>query len=255
MREYVESAGAHGLTTLGVSDHAPAYWVTGVDHAYPQTQMAVSALPGYVAEARELQTEYVGRIAVRVGIEADFIPEAVPELATLLAASRFDYVLGSVHYVRGRSVFDRARWREEPAEPVFREYYRLVIAAAQTGLFDILAHLSVVEAYAPPMPPDLADELYPEVAAAVAQSGCAVEINTSGYRKMGGDEPFPNRRVLRELARHGVPLTFGSDSHAPDLVGWGRDRVEKLLAEAGVSVAEPVQIATGREPIWAYRTA
>ena len=255
MHDYIESAAAQGVTALGVSDHAPAYWVAGIDHAYPTTQMAVSEMPRYVAEARALQAEYVPRgVSVRVGVEADFIEGCEAELAALLSANPLDYVLGSVHYALGRSVFDRARWREEPAEAAFREYYRLVVAAAQSGLFDILSHLSVIEVYAPPIPAPLAAELYLQVADAVAQSGCAVEINTSGYRKMGGDEPFPNRSLLRELIRRGVPLTFGSDAHVPDLVGFGRERVAALLAELGVAT-EPAQIIVRREPIWVYPTA
>ncbi|MBC7809389.1 MAG: histidinol-phosphatase, partial [Akkermansiaceae bacterium] len=238
-RDYIEAALTQGVASFGVSDHGPAYWVDGVDHAYPQTQMAVSELPGYVAEARDLQSEYEGRIDVRVGVEADFLPDHTAELAALLSMNRFDYVLGSVHYTLGRSVFDRARWQQEDPLTVWRAYYRLVIAAAQSDLFDILSHLTVVEAYSPPLPNAVMNELYPPVAEAIATSGCAVEINTSGYRKMppgqgrSGDEPFPNRVMLRELIRCGVPLTFGSDCHRPQEVGFGRGRVLLLLSELG----------------------
>jgi len=255
MRDYIESARSKGLTTFGVSDHGPAYFMDGVDHAFPQTQMAVSELPRYVAEARELQTEYADRIAVRVGLEADFILERAPDLAVLLEADPLDYVLGSVHYVLGKSVFDRARWRAAPAEPVWRAYYQLVIEAAESGLFDILSHLTVVEAYSPPLPPELADELYVPVADAIGRAGCAVEVNTSGYRKMGGDEPFPNRRMLRHLIGRGVPLTFGSDSHKPDQVAWGRERVESLLAELGVDTSTPSEITLRRGPVRVFPTA
>jgi histidinol-phosphatase (PHP family) len=261
MRDYIEAALVQGVTSFGVSDHGPAYWVDGIDHAYPQTQMAVSEVPAYVAEARALQAEYQGRIDVRVGVEADFVPERTADLAALLSANRFDYVLGSVHYALGRSVFDRLRWRQEDPLAVWRAYYQLIIQAARSGLFDILSHLTVVEAYSPPVPDDVMAELYPPVAEAVAASGCAVEINTSGYRKMPpgpdrtGDEPFPNRVMLRELIRRGVPLTFGSDCHRPSEVGFGRDRVMALLAELGVDTREPIALRIRREPVRVYSTA
>ncbi len=261
MRDYIEAALAQGVSSFGVSDHGPAYWVDGIDHAYPQTQMAVSELPAYAAEARSLQAEYAGRIDVRVGLEADYVPGRVTDLDALLSANEFDYVLGSVHYALGKSVFDRARWRMEDPVTVWREYYRLVIEVAQSGLFDILSHLTVVEAYAPPVPQAVMSELYPPVAEAIAASGCAVEVNTSGYRKMppgpdrSGDEPFPNRVMLRELIRRGVPLTFGSDCHRPEEVGFGRERVLALLAELGVDTGKAVPIIVWREPILGYRTA
>ncbi len=255
LRDYVESAARRGITEIGLSDHAPAYWFDGVNHALPQTQMAVSELPAYVAEARGLQAYCEGTTTVRVGIEADYIPGKESELSALLSADPLDYVLGSVHYVLGRSVFDRARWQDERAETTFRAYYQLVKDAAQSGLFDILSHLSVIECYAPPMPESLQAELYPSVAGAIAASGCAVEVNTSGYRKMGGDEPFPNRVLLHELIRAGVSLTFGSDAHTPEQVGFGGDRVLALLTELGVRTDTPAQITVRREPVWVYQTA
>jgi len=254
MRNYIDQAITLGMRSFGVSDHGPAYFIEGVDHAFPGTQMAVSELPAYVKEAIALKGEYAPRIDVRVGIEADFVEGKEEELAALLAAHPFDYVLGSVHYAYGRSIFARERWAEEEPELVWRDHYRLEALAARSGMFDILSHLTAVEAYSPPLPDSLAAELYPPVADAVAESGCIVEINTSGYRKMGGDEPFPDRRMLRLLRDRGVPLTFGADSHRPPEVGFARDRVLSLLKELGIRTEEPTPVTVRRGALWAYRT-
>jgi histidinol-phosphatase (PHP family) len=234
MSDYIESAISRGLTAFGVSDHGPAYWLPG-DHAQPGTQMACSEVGRYAAEAHELKARYADRIAVRVGIEADYIEGREADLQAILEAHPFDYALGSVHYALGTSIFSRTRWLYEDAAAVYEDYYRQVALAAASGLFDILSHLTAVEAYGPPVTDEQAALWYPPVAEAVAASGCAVEVNTSGYRKMGGDEPFPNRRMLRLLIARGVPLTFGSDCHHPDEVGFGAARVASLLAELGVS--------------------
>lgn len=254
MREYIEAARQLGMHTFGVSDHAPAFWLPG-DDANPGTQMAKSELPCYLSEARQLQAEYAGKIDVRVGMEADYIDLREYELFPFLEANEFDYLLGSVHYTRGVNVFKRDRWQTENAEDTYTDYYRQVVLAARTGLFDILSHLTVVEAYGPPITPTLAERLYNETADAVAEAGCVVEINTSGYRKMEGDEPFPNRAMLRCLIARKVPLTFGSDSHQPAQVGWERDRVCGLLLELGVDPAKgAVPITVRRGPVWAFQT-
>jgi histidinol-phosphatase (PHP family) len=210
--------------------------------------MAISDFPNYVAEARTVQESYKDRIAVRVGLEADYIEGREDDLRALLVAASqpLDYVLGSVHYARGRNIFERKRWEDEDAEETYADYYRLVACAARSGLFDILSHLTAVEAFGPPISEALAARLYPPAADAVAESGCLVEINTSGYRKMGGDEPFPNRRMLRLLVDRGVPLTFGADSHTPSEVGFGRDRAASLLADLGVATKTPVRVASSR---------
>lgn len=253
LREYIQKARALGMTEFGVSDHSPAYWLPG-DHAQPGTQMALSWLSGYVDEAEQLKQEYAPQITVRVGLEADFIEGYEKDLAALLDAHAFDYVLGSVHYALGRTIFRRDWHTLENPEAVFTEYYRLVALAARSGLFDILSHLTAVEAYSPPLSDELAAALYPPVADAVAESGCLVEINTSGFRKMRaedggpGGEPFPNRRMLRLLMERRVPLTFGSDCHHPDEVGYGAAGVFQLLQELGMDPTKTEPHRLGKNP-------
>jgi histidinol-phosphatase (PHP family) len=250
MADYIEAAIASSLVEFGVSDHGPAYFRAG-DHPLPGTQMARSELPHYVREAHELKACYAGRVAVKVGLEADFAPEFEDVCRAMLAAQPFDYVLGSVHWVNGRSIFDRTRWVAEDAGETYAAYYDLLVRAAGSGLFDVLSHLTAVEAYGPPISEELSDRLYSRVADAVAASGCVVEVNTSGYRKLGGDEPFPNRKLLRLLIAAGVPLTFGSDAHRPAEVTFGRERVIALLAELGVDAARAQPVTVRRGPILA----
>jgi histidinol-phosphatase (PHP family) len=237
--EYVEAAQAAGLRRFGLSDHNPAWW-SSHEHPYPGTFMARSALPGYLEEARALQSQYQDTLELSVGLEVDWIDGREVDLARFLDETPLDYALGSVHYCGGKSIFDRRRWATDDPDTVFASYYSLVEKAARSGLFDILSHLTAVEAYAPLQVRKLAHPYYPAVADAVAAGGCLVEINTSGYRKMpadgyyAGDEPFPNRTMLRLLIERGVGLTFGSDCHAPEEVTFGAARVSALLKELGM---------------------
>ena len=239
--DYLRAAVERGLTHFGLSDHGPAWWLEG-DHPLPGTQMALSEFPGYVREAHEMKARFANRIQVSVGVEADWIDGREGELKILLDAYPLDYALGSVHYSRGVNIFQRSRWETEKPEDVYADYYRQVADAARSGLFDILSHLTAVEAYAPER--ESARQFYLAVADAVAEGGCLVEINTSGYRKMGGDDPFPNRAMLKLLIERGVGLTFGSDCHKPEEVGFGFERVEALLGELGVKPG--VQLSTVR---------
>jgi histidinol-phosphatase (PHP family) len=165
IHDYCEAAVKLGMTTFGISDHGPAYWLDG-DHAQPQTQMACSSVSGYVAEALMERENYAGRIDIRVGLEADWIPGRADDLKAILDAHPFDYVLGSVHYILGQSIFSRTRWHSEDPSDVYTAYYEELCRAAASGLFDILSHLTAVEAYGPPVDPSLAKSLYPMVAAA-----------------------------------------------------------------------------------------
>src|SRR3712207_2214898 len=72
LADYIEAAKLLGLTEFGVSDHSPTLFREGDDPA-PGTTMAKSELAEYVAEAHALKEQYAGVVAVKVGIEADFV--------------------------------------------------------------------------------------------------------------------------------------------------------------------------------------
>ncbi len=57
----------------------------------------------------------------------------------------------------------------------------------------------------------------------------AIEINTSGYRKEL-DEPYPALNFLPLIEEIGLPVTFGSDAHTPEQVGFMSDEIRKRLA-------------------------
>ena len=101
---------------------------------------------GYVEEVRGLQDEFRGRIAVRLGLEADYA-EGHEELARWLSRADWDLVLGSVHWVAGGWIDDPgrspARFEREGVEDLYDEYYRLLAKAARTGLFDVLTHFDL----------------------------------------------------------------------------------------------------------------
>jgi histidinol-phosphatase (PHP family) len=70
--------------------------------------------------------------------------------------------------------------------------------------------------------------LYEKFLAAAKKSGCAIELNTAGLRK-DCREIYPSREILQIAFQKGVPITFGSDAHAP--------------AEVGMNFAEAIRLA------------
>jgi histidinol-phosphatase (PHP family) len=168
-------------------------------------------------------------------MESDYIEGMEDAYAAVFATYPFDYVIGSVHHVFKENIFERKRWSSgvKPMD-VYREYYRLVVKSAQSGLFNILGHTSAILAYAPqPFPAELF-EVQDEALESIAASGVVAEINTSGYRKMTTD-PFPTERMIEKAVSLGIPLTFSSDCHRPDEVGYARDKVEAILMRLGVT--------------------
>ena len=195
------------------------------------------ASTGYVREVEALREEFAGRIAVRLGLEADYAEGHEEELERWLARADWDLVLGSVHWVAGDWIDDPARsparFEREGAEALYDEYYRLLARAARTGLFDVLTHFDLPKKHGhrPAAPRAAAEDA---AIAAATEAGCAVEISSAGLRKPVA-EAYPEPRLLARIVAAGIPVTFSSDAHAPAEVGWGYARTLALARECGVT--------------------
>src|SRR5438874_3908138 len=74
-------------------------------------------------------------LPVKLGLEVDFLPDRVDDLASLVASYPWDYLLGSVHFVDGHSVDMDPSFGDEAG---WRSYFEALTEAAASGLFDIL---------------------------------------------------------------------------------------------------------------------
>jgi len=102
-------------------------------------------------------------------------------------------------------------------------------------LFQIIGHADLPKKFGI-RPVQDCRPLYETFVAAVAEAGCAIELNTAGLRK-DCREIYPCLELL-ELARsRQVPITFGSDAHAPDEVGLSFSDAVTLARRAGYTEA------------------
>ncbi|HLY93904.1 MAG TPA: PHP domain-containing protein, partial [Gaiellaceae bacterium] len=153
-------------------------------------------------------------LPVKLGIEVDWMGERAGELAEILAPYPWDFLLGSVHMVGDHAIDNGVGlgiWAELPENEVWRRYTETLAAAVRSGHFDVLSHPDLAKIYGVHGP----DDLYAELAAAVDDSGVALEISTAGLRKPVG-ELYPDARLLQLSS---APVTLASDAHEPVLVG------------------------------------
>ena len=160
-----------------------------------------------------------GQTDLRLGIEADFVPGAEDRIANVLQARDFDYVVGSVHFLRDGavdmddySVWDAGRSPEE----VWTRYFQTIGETARCGLFDILAHPDLVKYWgdAQRRPEGDLRRYYEPAIEGIAESGIAVELSTAGLRKKVG-EMYPAPAFLEMAIEAGAPIALSSDAHRP----------------------------------------
>jgi histidinol-phosphatase (PHP family) len=229
---YRAVAEQRGIRELGVSEHVYRFRQALEIWRHPfWERYAVDDVDAYCAFVRE-QTD------LRLGIEADFVPGAEDRTVNLLGSRDFDYVVGSVHFVRegavdmdDYSVWDSGRSVEE----IWRRYFQTIGEAARSGIFDVLAHPDLVKVWGGerPLPEGDLRRYYELAIDGIAESGIAVEVSTAGLRKRVG-ELYPAPAFLEMCLQAGAPVALSSDAHVPEDVGAGYDRALELLAELGV---------------------
>lgn len=228
-QEYTEQAIKIGLEEIGFSDHAPLF-----SHRDPEITMDFSDLPIYHKKIEDVRDHYQNKIKIRIGIEADFMPGFEEKTKAMLDAFPYDYVIGSVHFIK-RWGFDdpiqRQEWDTKDVADVYREYYELLRASAESGLFNIMGHVDVIKKFGHKPSEPMIQEVE-KTAQVFKKSGVVIEINTSGLRKPVL-EIYPSLWSLKIYASAGVPLTFGSDAHTPDEVGKDFDKALEHARQAG----------------------
>jgi histidinol-phosphatase (PHP family) len=231
---YREAASERGIAELGVSEHIYRFRQALEVWQHPFWQRyAHDDLDDYCAFVRE-------RTDLRLGIEADFIPGGEDRTGSVLQARDFDYVVGSVHFLRDGAVDmdDYSVWQSgRPPEEVWRRYFEMIAESARSGLFDIIAHPDLVKYWGPSersrRPEGDLRRYYEPAVEALGEAGVAVELSTAGLRKPAG-ELYPARAMLEMCLEAGVPVALSSDAHRPEDVGAGYEVALELLADLGV---------------------
>jgi histidinol-phosphatase (PHP family) len=230
MEQYVERAIEIGLSEIGFSDHFPF-----IDFKDTGFAMSLSQLPLYIQKVVELREKYP-TITIRLGIEADYFPHLENKIGDLLAQHPFDYVYGSVH-ILDDWIFDSPyaypEWNLADVDRVYEHYIELLHRAAQSGLYDIMAHCDLAKIYGF-RPTKNLHPLWESLMKCFKENGLATEINTAGLRKPVG-EIYPAEEIIALIKKHDVPIVFGSDAHRPEDVGRDFDRARQLALKYGIT--------------------
>ena len=177
-------------------------------------------IPSYLRdiEAAQENTD----VTLRAGFEIDWFPEVEREIEEILDEYPLDYALGSLHYVRGIDIGSR---RQAPSFFLGKElvdaldiYFEEWGKAAESGLFDVLAHPDYFRKYLSlthEMPVSF-EEYGSKVHDAIdilRSHGVGIGVNSSGYRHGIGDH-YPIKGFLRAAREAGIDtVVIGSDCH------------------------------------------
>ena len=227
MDAYVHGAVAKGLHAIGFSDHAPAE--DGFDSHH---RMDWDQFRDYEDDVKQMRRRFPGLI-IRLGIEVDLYPGFESDLDKLRQEYEIDYVIGSVHFIQGESIYfpDRAKFSSIDVDESVQSYFKQIQYGVQSGLIDVVGHLDLIK-WAFPSATEVIRDIGVETLAVIRKEDKVLELNTSGLRK-SHKEMYPDSSLLRAAGAHSVPVCFGSDAHRPEDVGAGFDEGISQLVQAG----------------------
>jgi histidinol-phosphatase (PHP family) len=227
--EYAARAVALGFTEIGFSDHSPM-----PRDDFDDWRMRLDQLDAYVELVLEARRDHP-TLAVKLALEVDYLPGHEDWIRELAARHPWDYFIGSVHYVSDGWDIDNpqklSQWRDRDAFEVWSVYLERLTQAAASGLFEIIGHADLAKKFRFYPERDVMP-LFRRFLEAAKTSGVAIELNTAGLRK-DCREIYPARPILALAGELDVPITFGSDAHAPEELGADFGAASALARSVG----------------------
>ena len=241
LRAQVGAALQQGVGVFGFSSHGPVDFLNA-------WSMKAEKLADYLAETRDLKTEFSDRIELYIGLEIDYLPNSC---GPSTYASLLDYTIGSVHYLDKNEGGEP--WEIDGSTDKFMRglvevhggdirkvihlYYERIREMIQLDPPDILGHLDKIKIH------NLRNSLYDEnedwyqkeideTLNLLAETDCILEVNTRGLYKKNLST-YPSLPVMQKALARNIPVTLNSDSHAPGEITAELPRTARQLKQLG----------------------
>lgn len=226
-KEYAQAAQQAGLPALAITDHCPCPF--GYD---PSHRMDMDQVDEYNAMLEDAASSV--NLPLLRGIEADFYQGCFVFQEEFLKEQNYDVVLGSVHYqcFWAKDVQNKTLWDDADILNIWRRYFKLVLLMAESGLYDVAAHIDLPKKFGNTPSDEQIREMVEPTLDQIVMADMAIEINTNGLLHEV-NEMYPSKQILSLALDRGIPITFGSDAHEPNRVGANFSEAVALAKEVG----------------------
>jgi len=224
MEEYIKRAIELKIDIYGFSEHAPMEF----DKHY---RLSFDDMRDYEDDVIRLREKYKNSIKILLGYEVDYLKGYIDNR---VLNANVDYFIGSIHFL-DKWGFDNPEfiggWESRDIDDIWQEYFDAIRDMAKSGYFDIVGHLDLIKLFKY-MPKKDIGVIAKEALREIKRSGMVIELNSAGLRKPT-KEIYPSKTLLGMAYELDIPITFSSDAHAIEQVGFGYDEVKKMAKEIG----------------------
>ncbi len=235
--DIIQEAIKRGMTRLGFSGHSFTAFDT-------EPCMSLDGTQRYMKKIHSLKEKYAGQIEILCGTEQDYYSE--------MTTAGYDYVIGSVHYVRVDGEYISVdhtpeifadlihRFNDDPYK-VAEEYFSLVADIVNKTNANIIGHFDLITKFNEGN--KFFDEDNPRYISAckyaldsLLKTGKPFEINTGAISRGWRKTPYPSAKVLSYISSHNGSVILSSDSHSKDTLMFQFAECEELVRKFGLRV-------------------
>jgi histidinol-phosphatase (PHP family) len=226
--DYIKRAIELGIDIYGFSEHAPMDF----DLEY---RLLFNHMDEYVSDVLSAKERYKDKIKILLGYEVDYLKGYMD---SRVINADVDYLIGSVHFLN-RWGFDNpafiGEYKNRDIDDIWQEYFDSIEAMAKTGYFNIVGHLDLIKVFNYIPKKDIRLIAY-NALKAIKKSKMAIELNSAGLRKPA-KEIYPSKKLLQIAYELDIPITFSSDAHKIEDIGFGYKEVTEVAKEIGYTKA------------------
>lgn len=199
----------------------------------------------FKAEIARLREKYKEKIQIFCGVEMDYYSS--------MELDGFDYVIGSVHYIKCAGEYiaidTRPELLKKAAEKYFggdmyavcEAYYDLVGKIADKFKIDIIGHFDLITKFSDKKV--LFDTDNPRYICAaegaidkLLKHNIPFEINTGAISRKYKNAPYPSVELTKYIAKQGGKFILSSDSHNKNTLCSGFDKWEEEYRKIGAQI-------------------
>lgn len=234
--EICKAAIKANLSTIAITDHCEAEFINcGEDCEFGSFDIQI---PKSISDTLKAKEKYSGKLKILIGLELGEPMHDLSQTKKALVYGDFDFILASVHNLRGRDDFYYMDFDKVDINQILGEYFDELAETAAFEHFDSLAHLTYPLRYIIERTgkrPDLSGfgNQIDNIFNILIKNNKALEINVSGLFKPM-NETLPDLPLVKRFFELGGKyITIGTDAHTADMVGKGIDKGIEIARQAG----------------------
>ncbi len=235
-QDIVETAIDKGLCAIGFSSHS----YTPFDKDYC---MSENDEQEYLAEINALKQKYQDKIKIFCGIEKDYYSNT--------DTSPFDYVIGSVHYVKKGEkylsvdlskddfIINVNKYYNGDYYAFAKDYYNVLSDVYNKTNCDIIGHFDIITKFNENnLLFDEDDERYKnsalECVDKLIKKDVIFEVNTGAMARGYKTRPYPAEFILKRIIEKGGKICLSSDAHSKDNLCYEFENTIAFLKGLGI---------------------